>query len=59
MTNKYQELYGCKDRQEYFEMLADEYGVDVETVEALADALGSNEDFDGLVSALEDAECLL
>lgn len=54
MTNKYQELYGCKDRQEYFEMLADEYGVDVETVETLADALGPNEDFDGLPAVLED-----
>lgn len=54
MTNKYQELCGCKDRQEYFEMLADEYGVDVETVETLADALGPNEDFDGLPAVLED-----
>ena len=54
MRNKYQQLFGCKDRQEYFEMLADEYGVDVEIVKALADILGPNEDFGGLPSLLED-----
>lgn len=54
MDNKYQQLFGCKDRQEYFEMLADEYDVDVEIVKALADILGPNEDFDGLSSILED-----
>lgn len=54
MANKYQELFGCKDRQEYFEMLAEEYGVDIDTVETLAEVLGPNEDFDGLPSILED-----
>ena len=52
--NTYLQVYGCHSRQEYFEMLADEYGVDVEVVETLADALGPNEDFDGLPSILED-----
>jgi hypothetical protein len=36
------------------EDLADQYGVDIETVFALADLLGPNEDNDGLVSSLED-----
>jgi hypothetical protein len=52
--NEHLQMYGCHSRQEYFEMLADEYGVDVEVVETLADALGPNEDFDGLPSILED-----
>lgn len=54
MANKYEQLYGCANRQEYLEMLADEYSVDIEVVEALADILGPNEDFDGLPMLLED-----
>lgn len=46
------EDYGGRD--EYLESLADEYGVDLVVVLALADALGPNEDFDGLVTSLED-----
>lgn len=45
---------GYKDRAEYLSALSEDYGVDIETVEALADLLGEDEDFDGLVSALED-----
>jgi hypothetical protein len=41
-------------RQEHLEDLADQYGVDIETVFGLADLLGSNEDQDGLISSLED-----
>ena len=41
-------------RQEHLEDLADQYGVDIETVFALADLLGPNEDHDGLISSLED-----
>ena len=47
---------GYEDRNDYLDCLADDYGVDVETVYALADLLGSEEDFDGLIVALEDAE---
>ena len=36
--------------------MSDEYGVSIETVYSLADMLGESEEFDGLVSALEDAE---
>lgn len=48
------ELNGFKNREEYLENLADEYGIDFDTVFFLADILGENEDFDGLVSELED-----
>lgn len=47
---------GYNDREDYLSCMAEDYGVDLETVEALADMLGPNEDFDGLVSALEDLE---
>ena len=46
--------YGAESRAEYLECLADDYGMDLEMVQAIADLLGPNEDFDGLVSALED-----
>jgi hypothetical protein len=41
-------------RQEHLEDLADQYAVEIETVFALADLLGPDEDNDGLISALED-----
>ena len=45
-----------KARQEYLTTLADDFGIDRETVYMMADILGPNEDFDGLVTALEDFE---
>jgi hypothetical protein len=45
---------GYDSRREYLAAVADDYGVDVETVYAIADTLGAGEDFDGLISALED-----
>lgn len=53
MQNVYQEN-GYESRADYLQSLADEYDVDLETVEELAGVLGSDEDFDGLVSALQD-----
>ncbi len=44
--------YSC--RHEYFEHLADTNEVDISTINQLAYLLGPNEDFDGLVVALED-----
>jgi hypothetical protein len=52
-----QEIYlehGVESRAEYLAMLADDYCVSLSTVRAIADMLGPNEDFDGLVTALED-----
>lgn len=48
--NVYQEN-GYKDRQDYLNHLADEYG---DSVYFLSDLLGESEDFDGLISSLED-----
>ena len=45
---------GYKDRYDYIESLADEYGVSKMVVYSLADMLGPSEDFDGLRNALED-----
>lgn len=46
--------HGYKSRSDYLSNLALEYDVDEATVILLADMLGPSEDFDGLVSALED-----
>lgn len=48
--NIYQE-YGYASREDYLSSLAEDYGVELDTVKALADLLGPNEDFDGLASA--------
>ena len=45
---------GYKDRNDYLNCLADEMGIDPAMVHAGADMLGPNEDFDGLVTTLED-----
>lgn len=45
---------GYANRDEYLEELADETGYPVAVVEELANVLGESEDFDGLVSVLED-----
>lgn len=43
---------GYANRKEYLASLCEEY--DSDAVYALADVLGPNEDFDGLVTSLED-----
>jgi hypothetical protein len=45
---------GFKNRQDYLQDLADENGIDMDTVLLLADLLGEEEDFDGLVTNLQD-----
>jgi len=45
---------GYEDREDYLSCLAEDYGIALDTVKVLADLLGPNEDFDGLVSQLED-----
>ena len=49
----YQEQ-GFENRKDYLNSLADEFGVDRQTVYTMASMLGSSEDFDGLVTSLED-----
>lgn len=46
---------GYANRAEYLQGLAEENGVDLDIVLAIADALGPYEDFDGLVIMVEDA----
>lgn len=45
---------GYKDRSDYLNCLSEDYGVPIDAVLALAEVLGPDEDFDGLVSNLED-----
>ena len=49
----YQE-HGYNSRNEYLESLAEDFRVDIDNVRAIADLYGPSEDFDGLVTALED-----
>ena len=46
---------GYANRAEYLQGLAEENGVDLDIVLAISDSLGPHEDFDGLVSMVEDA----
>ena len=43
-----------KERKEYLEEVAEDYGVDLDSVMAVADILGPEEDHDGLISMIED-----
>lgn len=45
---------GFENRHEYLKTLAEDFGVPLSTVQAMASILGPNEDFDGLVTHLED-----
>lgn len=47
--------HGYKDRRDYLYTIAEENGLDPHAVHCLADLLGQEEDFDGLVVACEDA----
>ena len=53
MKSTYQK-HGYENRAEYLESIADDYGIDLHIVQSLADMLGETEDFDGLISAIED-----
>ena len=46
--------HGYESRRAYLDSLADDYGIDRATVYMIADLLGPSEDFDGLVTSLED-----
>ena len=50
---------GYVDRNDYIICLAEDYRISIDDVYSLAEMLGENEDFDGLICALEDAECLI
>jgi len=48
---------GYENRRDYLESLAEEYELDIDTVLMAAAMLGPGEDFDGLVTTLEDMSC--
>jgi len=45
---------GYKSRMDYLKSLAEDYGVPLSSVIVIADTYGPSEDFDGLVTAVED-----
>lgn len=47
---------GYANRKDYLKCLADDYGVSLSHVNLLADLLGKDEDFDELVTAIEDTK---
>jgi hypothetical protein len=47
-------LNGYENRADYLDFLADINGISLSKVENMAELLGIEEDFDGLVSALQD-----
>lgn len=49
---------GYRNRKHYLECLAEDTGHSLFTVQMMADLLGPSEDFDGLVTALEDQEVI-
>jgi hypothetical protein len=51
--NDYQ-ANGYTSRRHYLDSLADDFGIEPATVYMMADLLGQNEDFDGLINALDD-----
>ena len=50
---------GYKNKDDYLKSLSEDYGVPLETVYVLAEALGESEEWDALISALEDAEGMI
>jgi hypothetical protein len=46
--------YGYKDRKEYLTSLSENMGISKSIVFTIASILGASEDFDGLISELED-----
>ena len=50
------ERNGYRDRADYLQSLSEDSGCPVEVVESVADVLGDGEDFDGLVTMLDDWE---
>lgn len=54
MSRSIYEENGHRDREAYLRALARELGKPLRIVKMVADLLGPNEDFDGLVIELED-----
>ena len=50
---------GYDNRKDYLKSLSEQFNIDIESIYALSDMLGINEDFDGLVSSLDDYNYLI
>jgi hypothetical protein len=50
---------GYKNQSDYYLSLSECFNVDLSAVYALSDVLGQSEDFDGLVSSLDDYQYLM
>lgn len=48
---------GYASLEDYLTCLAEDYDLDISSVEALANLLGESELFDSLVTSVEDASC--
>lgn len=48
------EKNGYENRADYLQSVADNYSINIDSVYDLASVLGSGEDFDGLICAIED-----
>jgi len=57
MDNVYT-MNGYKNRRDYLENLASDMGIEKDIVFSIASLLGSGEDFDGLVTMLEDSQSI-
>ena len=54
-TPEYDRIFKqIENRKDYLKTQAEWHGIELNTVLYIADLLGPNEDFDGLVTALED-----
>jgi hypothetical protein len=51
--------HGFPNRSAYLKSLAADFGVPPQRVFTLADMLGPDEDFDGLLVSLDDYSCML
>jgi hypothetical protein len=54
MNNQVYQENGFSSREDYLSDLADNYGISMYEIHSIAEMLGDNEDFDGLISTLED-----
>jgi hypothetical protein len=50
--------HGFKNQKDYLQYLSAEYNIPVEIVYCVAGTLGNSEDFDGLITALEDIQTM-
>jgi len=48
------EQEGFKNRKDYLYNLSEDFGIPPDIVYMMADLLGQSEDFDGLITSLED-----